>query len=89
MAATRFIKDTGLTARMSLVMFLLGGLFVALVVGLMYAMPGYALIIGVVGLLLWFLLPVALGLAVVALVFAVLAVVALTRPASWNRAELA
>ena len=55
MAATRFIKDTGLTARMSLVMFLLGGLFVALVVGLMYAMPGYALIIGVVGLgIAWF-----------------------------------
>ena len=32
MARTRFIGDTGLTARMTLVMFLLGGLFV----GLMY-----------------------------------------------------
>lgn len=50
MARTRFIGDTGLTARMTLVMFLLGGLFVALVVGLMYALPQYALIIGVVGL---------------------------------------
>ena len=34
--AHRFIKDTGLTARMTLVMFLLGALFVGLV-GLMYA----------------------------------------------------
>jgi len=32
MARTRFIKDTGLTARMSLVMFFLGALFVGLVV---------------------------------------------------------
>ena len=31
-------------------MFLLGALFVALVVGLMYALPGYAVIIGVIGL---------------------------------------
>ena len=31
MAATRFIKDTGLTARMTLVMFFLGALFVGLV----------------------------------------------------------
>ncbi len=55
MARTRFIKDTGLTARMSLVMFLLGALFVALVVGLMYALPSYALIIGVIGLgVVWF-----------------------------------
>jgi heat shock protein HtpX len=55
MAHSRFIKDTGLTARMTLVMFLLGGLFVALVVGLMYAMPQYALIIGIVGLgIVWF-----------------------------------
>ena len=37
MAHSRFIKDTGLTARMTLVMFLLGALFVGLVVGLMYA----------------------------------------------------
>lgn len=37
MAHSRFIKDVGLTVRMTTVMFLLGGLFVALVVGLMYA----------------------------------------------------
>jgi heat shock protein HtpX len=55
MARTRFVKDTGLTARMSLVMFLLGALFVGLVVGLMYAMPNYAVIIGIVGLgIVWF-----------------------------------
>jgi heat shock protein HtpX len=55
MAHTRFIKDTGLTARMTLVMFLLGGLFVALVVGLMYALPQYAVLIGVIGLgVAWF-----------------------------------
>jgi heat shock protein HtpX len=53
--ATRFIKDTGLTARMTLVMFLLGALFVALVVGLMYAGGSYgggglALIIGLAGI---------------------------------------
>jgi heat shock protein HtpX len=55
MSRTRFVKDTGLTARMSLVMFLLGGLFVALVVGLMYAMPNYAILIGIIGLgVVWF-----------------------------------
>ncbi len=55
MARTRFIKDTGLTARMTLVMFLLGGLFVALVVALMYAFPGYAILIGLLGLgVAWF-----------------------------------
>ena len=55
MARSRFIKDTGLTARMSLVMFLLGALFVALIVGLMYALPQYAVIIGVIGLgIVWF-----------------------------------
>ncbi len=48
--ATRFIKDTGLTARMTLVMFLLGGLFVAVVVGLMYWQPAYAPIIGLIGI---------------------------------------
>jgi heat shock protein HtpX len=53
--ATRFIKDNGLTARMTLVMFLLGGLFVALVVVLMYAGGSYggsglAVIIGLAGL---------------------------------------
>ena len=55
MASNRFIKDTGLTARMTLVMFLLGGLFVALVVGLMLAMPDYAVLIGIIGLgIAWF-----------------------------------
>jgi heat shock protein HtpX len=50
-ATTRFIKDTGLTARMTSVMFLLGGLFVALVVGLMYiAPPQYSVLIGVAGI---------------------------------------
>lgn len=52
MARTRFGNDIGLTARMTLVMFLLGGLFVALVVGLMFAVrsPGLAFIIGVAGI---------------------------------------
>jgi heat shock protein HtpX len=50
MARTRFIKDTGLTLRMTLVMFLLGALFVALAVVLMYAFPGYAVLIGVAAL---------------------------------------
>jgi heat shock protein HtpX len=49
---TRFIKDTGLTARMTLVMFLLCGLFVALVVGVMFAVdsPGLSLLVGLVGI---------------------------------------
>jgi heat shock protein HtpX len=50
MASTRFINDRGLTARMTLVMFLLGALFVALVVGLMYAVPQYAIFIGLIGI---------------------------------------
>src|ERR687889_1616193 len=50
MANSRFIRDTGLTVRMTTVMFLLGGAFVALVVVLMYAFPGYALIIGIAGI---------------------------------------
>ena len=60
MASSRFIKDTGLTARMTLVMFLLGGLFVALIVGLMFIADssgygGLVPIIGVVGLgIAWF-----------------------------------
>ncbi len=60
MAHSRFIKDSGLTARMTLVMFLLGALFVALVVGLMYAGGSYgggglAVIIGLAGLgVAWF-----------------------------------
>ncbi|HYO38153.1 MAG TPA: zinc metalloprotease HtpX [Nocardioidaceae bacterium] len=60
MASTRFLHDRGLTARMTLVMFLLGALFVALIVGLMLAADYYdqgqlAPIIGVVGLgIAWF-----------------------------------
>jgi heat shock protein HtpX len=55
MASNRFIKDAGLTARMTLVMFLLGALFVTLIVGLMYAFPSYAVIIGIIGLgIAWF-----------------------------------
>ena len=56
MARTRFIKDSGLTARMTLVMFLLGALFVALIVAVMYVLPPqYAPIIGVIGLgIAWF-----------------------------------
>lgn len=50
MARTRFLKDTGLTVRMTTVMFLLGALFVALVVGLMFALPKYAFVIGLIGL---------------------------------------
>jgi heat shock protein HtpX len=51
MASSRFIKDTGLTVRMTTVMFLLGGLFVALVVGIMYVAPAqYSVIIAVAGI---------------------------------------
>jgi heat shock protein HtpX len=50
MARSRFIHDTGLTVRMTTVMFLLVALFVALVVALMYAFPGYAVIIGLAGI---------------------------------------
>jgi heat shock protein HtpX len=60
MARTRFVGDAGLTARMTLVMFLLGGLFVALVVILMtvfwsYGGVGIGILIGLGGLgLVWF-----------------------------------
>jgi heat shock protein HtpX len=50
MPRTRFVPDTGLTLRMTTVMFLLGAAFVALVVVLMYAFPQWALIIGVAGI---------------------------------------
>jgi heat shock protein HtpX len=52
LARSRFLKDTGLTVRMTTVMFALGGLFVALVVTLMYAVqsPGLAALIGIIGL---------------------------------------
>ncbi|MDF9715952.1 zinc metalloprotease HtpX [Nocardioides sp. ChNu-153] len=56
MARTRFLPDRGLTARMTLVLFLLGALFVALVVGIMYAVrsPGLAVVVGLVGLAIAF-----------------------------------
>lgn len=49
---TRFAPDHGLTARMTATMFVLGLLFVIVVVGLMFAVnnAGFALIIGAVGL---------------------------------------
>jgi heat shock protein HtpX len=51
MARTRFAPDTGLTLRMTSVMFLLGGIFVALVVVVMLVLPvGYAPIIGIIGI---------------------------------------
>ncbi len=55
MATSRFIKDTGLTARMTLTMFLLGAVFVALVVGLMFTFRGYSVIIAVaaIGIAFW------------------------------------
>lgn len=58
MARTRFIGDTGLTARMTLVMFLLGALlvgFVAVLIGIFGNSPGAIMIIGLVGLgVVWF-----------------------------------
>ncbi len=56
MAHSRFIKDGGLTARMTLTMFLLGALFVALVVGIIYAVGwGYAPIVAIIaiGIAFW------------------------------------
>jgi heat shock protein HtpX len=51
MARTRFAPDHGLTARMTSVMFLLGGVFVALVVAVMLYLPaGYAPIIAVIAI---------------------------------------
>ena len=50
MARTRFVPDSGLTVRMTTVMFLLGALFVGLIVALMYAFPSYAVIIGLIGI---------------------------------------
>ena len=51
MAHSRFIKDTGLTARMGAVMFGLGALLVGLVVTLMFVFPPqYAPLIAVIGL---------------------------------------
>jgi heat shock protein HtpX len=50
MAHSRFIRDTGLTVRMTTVMFLLGAAFVALVVVLIYAFPQWALFIALGGI---------------------------------------
>ncbi len=55
MARTRFIPDTGLTVRMTAVMFLLGALFVGIIVALMFFFSsdgnyGIAVIIGLVGI---------------------------------------
>ncbi len=55
--SSRFVKDHGLTARMTLTMFVLGLVFVGLIVGLIVAVdsPGLAMVIGVVGLgIAWF-----------------------------------
>ena len=56
MARTRFVPDTGLTVRMTAVLFLLGALFVALVVGLMFAVdsPGLSSLIGLAGIAIAF-----------------------------------
>ncbi len=51
MTRTRFVSDSGLTVRMSATLFLLGGLFVAVVVGLMMLVRGpLAIVVGLVGL---------------------------------------
>ena len=52
MARSRFVGDAGLTARMTLVMFLLGLVFVGLIVGLMIAFSGsgFAILIGIGGI---------------------------------------
>ena len=56
MARTRFVSDTGLTVRMTTVLFLLGGIFVAIVVGLMFVVqsPGLSFLIGVCGIAIAF-----------------------------------
>jgi heat shock protein HtpX len=56
MARTRFGSDLGLTARMTTVMFLLGAIFVALIVALMFVLPAqYAPFIALIGLgIVWF-----------------------------------
>lgn len=56
MATSRFIKDTGLTTRMTLTMFLLGALFVGLVVAVIgFAGPTYAPVVAVIaiGIAFW------------------------------------
>lgn len=53
MATSRFIKDTGLTVRMTTVMFLLGALFVGLIVTVMFLVgqSGYAGLAPIVGMI--------------------------------------
>ncbi|HEY3530342.1 MAG TPA: zinc metalloprotease HtpX [Nocardioides sp.] len=50
MSRTRFRSDAGLTARMTSVMFLLGAVFVALIVVLMFVFPKFWVLIGLVGI---------------------------------------
>ncbi len=50
MAHSRFIRDTGLTVRMTTVMFLLGAAFVGLIVALMYLFPSAWVFIGLAGI---------------------------------------
>jgi heat shock protein HtpX len=51
MARTRFASDTGLTVRMTTVMFLLGAVFVALIVALLFVLPPqWAPIIAIIGI---------------------------------------
>src|SRR4051794_1185912 len=54
MARSRFVGDAGLTVRMTTVMFLLGALFVAFVVGLAtvvgFQSPGLGILVGLVGI---------------------------------------
>ncbi len=48
--ATRYIRDTGLTMRMTGALFVLGALFVGFIAVLMAIFPKYAILIGIVGL---------------------------------------
>ncbi len=50
MARTRFAPDAGLTFRMTTVMFLLGGIFVAFIVAMMFVFPSYWFLIGIAGI---------------------------------------
>jgi heat shock protein HtpX len=50
MANSRFIRDTGLTVRMTTVMFLLGAAFVGLIVALMFIFPAYWWFFGLAGI---------------------------------------
>jgi heat shock protein HtpX len=49
MASSRFVPDTGLTVRMTTVLFLLGALFVTLVVAMMYLFSDFWFLIGIAG----------------------------------------